>query len=328
MIRRRDFISLLGGAGAAWPLAVRAQQQPLPVIGNLDSQPVEEGEDKRRAFRQGLRDSGFVEGENVVVDYRFGGTQLERAPELLNELVRRRVAVIVAGSGPIALLAAKVGTSIPIVFVVPEDPVQLGLVASLARPGGNMTGVNFFVLELDAKRLGLLREMVPSAMRVGVLVNPAENLGFETTLREVDVAARAMGLQVQIHKASTSGEINEAFAAIGRDRPDALFVSSGPYFNSRRVQLTNLASRHVVPAIYSSRQFPEAGGLMSWGVDPVDRYRQAGVYAGRILKGAKPADLPVVQSTKFELVINLQTAKLLGIDIPPTLLAIADEVIE
>jgi putative ABC transport system substrate-binding protein len=326
-MRRRDFITLLGGAAAGWPLVARAQQQPLPVIGYLDAQP-EETAERRRAFRQGLKDNGYVEGESVVTEYRFGGIQMERVPELLDEFVRRRVAVLVVLSGPLAVLAARASTTIPIVFTVPEDPVRLGLVASLARPGGNMTGINFFTTELVAKRLGLLREMVPGAARVGVLVNPAETVIAETTLRELDPAARAMGLQILIHKASTSGEINEAFAAIGRDHPDALFVGSGPFYGSRRVQLANLASRYVIPAMYASRLFPEAGGLMSYGVDPVDRYRQAGVYAGRILKGAKPADLPVVQSTKFELVINLQTAKLLGIEVPPTLLAIADDVIE
>jgi ABC-type uncharacterized transport system substrate-binding protein len=326
VIRRREFITLFGGA-AAWPLTARAQQPALPVVGYLDAQSVELDE-RRRAFRQGLKDNGFVEGENVLTEYRFGGIRLERVPELLDELVRRRVAVIVVTSGPIAVLAAKASMTIPIVFLVPEDPVRLGLVASLARPGGNITGINFFATELVAKRLGLLREMVPGAARVAVLVNPAETVIAETTLREVDPAARAMGLQIQIHKASTSGEINEAFAAIARDRPDALFVSSGPFFGSRRVQLANLASRHAIPAMYANRAYTEAGGLMSYGVDSVDRYRQAGIYAGRILKGAKPADLPVQQSTKFELVINLQTVKLLGIDLPPTLLAAADEVIE
>jgi putative ABC transport system substrate-binding protein len=325
-MRRRDFITLLGGA-AAWPVAAWAQQPALPVIGYLDAQSVELDE-RRRAFRQGLNDNGFVEGDNVLIEYRFGGIRLERVPELLNELVRRRVAVIVVTSGPIAVLAAKANTTIPIVFLVPEDPVRLGLVASLARPGGNMTGINFFATELVAKRLGLLREMVPGATRVAVLVNPAETVIAETTLREVDPAASAMGLQIQIYKASTNGEINEAFAAIARDRPDALFVGSGPFFGSRRVQLVNLASRHAIPAMYANRAFTEAGGLMSYGVDSVDRYRQAGIYAGRILKGAKPADLPVQQSTKFELVINLQTARLLDIGVPPTLLAIADDVIE
>jgi putative ABC transport system substrate-binding protein len=325
-MRRREFIAGIGSA-AAWPVAARAQQ-PLPVIGYLGAQALEQDEASRRAFRQSLKDNGFIEGENVLIDNRFGGIQMERVPELLNELVRRRVAVIVAIGGPIAVLAAKASANIPIVFMVPEDPVRLGLVASLAHPGGNMTGINFFLTELVAKRLGLLREMVPGAMRVGVLVNPVETVIAETTLREVDVAARVMGLQIQIYRASTGGEINEAFAAIVRDRPDGLFVSSGPYFNSRRVQLANLASRHAIPAIYSRRPYVEAGGLMSYGTDSVDWYRQAGIYVSRILKGDKPADLPVVQSTKFELIINLQTAKLLGINVPTTLLALADEVIE
>ena len=326
-MRRRDFITLLGGAAAAWPLAARAQQHAVPVIGYLDSGELAQ-EERRRAFRQGLKDNGIVEGENVVIDSRFGGIQMERVPELLDEFVGRRVTVIVATSGPIALLAAKATTTIPIVFLVPEDPVRLGLVASLARPGGNLTGINFLLTELVAKRLGLLRELVPTAARVGVLVNPAETVIAEITLREVDVAARAMGLRVQIYKASTNDEINEAFVAIGRDRPDALFVASGPYFGARRVQLANLTSRYAIPATYASRLGPEVGGLMSYGVDTTDRYRQAGLYAGRILKGAKPADLPVLQSTKFELVINLQTARLLGIDVPPSLLASAEEVIE
>ena len=326
MIRRRDFITLVGGV-AAWPMAARAQQAAVPVIGFLGARSVEPDE-RRRAFRQGLKDNGFVEGENVVIDYRFGGIQMERVPELLDELVRRRVAVIVATSGPIAVLAAKASTTIPIVFMVPEDPVRLGLVASLARPGGNMTGINFFLTELVAKRFGLLREMVPGAARMGVLVDPAETVIAETTLREVELAARTMGLQIQIHKASTSGEINEAFTAIARDRPDALFVSSGPFFASRGVQLVNLSSRHAIPTIYATREVAEVGGLMSYGVKQTDSYRQVGVYTGRILKGEKPADLPVVQSTRIELVINLQTARLLGINVPPALLSIADEVIE
>ena len=326
-MRRRAFIALLCGTAAAWPLAARAQKPTPPVIGFLGARSVEPDE-RRRAFRQGLKDNGFVEGENVVIDYRFGGIQMERVPELLDELARRRVAVIVATSGPIAVLAAKASTTIPIVFMVPEDPVRLGLVASLARPGGNMTGINFFLTELVAKRLGLLREMVPGAARMGVLVDPAETVIAETTLREVEPAARAMGLQIQIHKASTSGEINEAFTTIARDRPDALFVSSGPFFASRRVQLVNLSSRHAIPTIYATREVAEVGGLMSYGVNQTDTYRQIGVYTGRILKGEKPADLPVVQSTRIELVINLQTARLLGIDVPPALLSVADEVIE
>jgi putative ABC transport system substrate-binding protein len=327
-MRRRDFIGLIGGAATAWPIAAQAQQRSLPVIGYLDSQSSEFGEDTRREFRQGLKDNGFVEGENVVVEYQFAGYQMERLPELLGELIRRRVAVIVAASGPIAIAVSKATTTIPVVFTVPEDPVRLGLVDSLARPGRNMTGINFFATELVGKRLGLLRELLPTAQRVAVLVNPAEAVIAGTTLREVEPAARAMGLQIQIYKASSSAEINAAFAAMALDRPDALFVSSGPFFGARRVQLANLASRHAIPAISNSRLQPEAGGLISYGTDRMFRFRQAGIYAGRILKGAKPADLPVVQSTKFELVINAETARMLGISVPPALFAIADEVIE
>jgi putative ABC transport system substrate-binding protein len=326
---RRKFLHLAAGA-AALPIVApmaRAQQRALPVIGYLGSQSLE-NEIRRRAFRQGLKDSGYVEGENVTVEYRFAGDQMDQLPELLAEIQRRGVAVIVATSGPIAAVAAKSSTAIPIVFMVPEDPVRLGLVTSLARPGGNLTGINFFATELVEKRLGLLRTLVPAAARVAVLINPAEATIAESTLREVESAARTTGLQIQIFRASTSGEINAAFAAIARERPDALFIGSGPFFGARRTQLVNLASRHAIPAIYASRPFPEAGGLMSYGSDIQDRYRQAGIYAGRILKGAKPADLPVVQSTKFELVINLETARLLDLTVPPTLLAIADALIE
>jgi putative tryptophan/tyrosine transport system substrate-binding protein len=325
-MRRREFITLLGGA-ASWPLAARAQQ-PTPVIGYLSSAP-REREDDLRAFRQGLKDNGFVAGENVVIDSRFGGIQMERVPELLDELVRRRVAVIVVNSGPIALLAAKVSTTIPIVFLVPEDPVRLGLVASLARPGGNMTGINFFVAELASKRLELLRTLLPTAKRVAVLLNPAEPSIAAANRRDVEAAAGTMGLQIRVLNASTSAEIDAAFAVIAHERPDGLFISSGPFFGNRRVQLAHLATRHAIPAIASGgATYPEVGGLMGYGTNSADRYRQAGVYVGRILKGAKPADLPVVQSTKFEFVINHQTARTIGIEVPPTLLAIADEVIE
>jgi putative tryptophan/tyrosine transport system substrate-binding protein len=329
-IRRREFITLLGGAatGVACPLPARAQQRTIPVIGYLGPQSLDGATDQLRAFRQGLNEAGYVEGENVTVEYRFADNQVDRLSAMAAELVRRRVAVIVASSGPTTAVVAKATKTIPVVFMVPEDPVRLGLVASLARPGGNMTGINFFLAELVAKRLGLLREMVPTATRVAVLVNPAEATIAETTLREVDPAARAMGLQLQILQASTSGEINAAFAAIARERPEALFVSSSPFFGARRVQMANLASRHAIPATYSNRTAVEAGGLMSYGTDAAHRYHQVGVYAGRILKGAKPADLPVVQSIKFEFVINLQTAKLLGIEVPPGLLAITDDVIE
>jgi putative ABC transport system substrate-binding protein len=328
-IRRREFILTLGGAAAAWPLVVRAQQPAMPVIGLLDTRSPEALTDRLRGFRQGLKDTGYVEGENVAIEYRWAENQLDRLQVLAAELVRRRVAVIATSGGPAVAFAAKAATTtIPIVFAVADDPVRLGLVASLARPDGNLTGINFLVGELTAKRLGLLRELVPGAGRVAVLVNPANTANTETTLRDVEPAARAVGLQVQILKASTSREIEAAFATFVRERPDALFVGNDAFFNARRVQLVLLAGRHGLPAIYWDREFAEAGGLMSYGSNIVDVYRQVGVYAGRILKGAKPADLPVVQSTKFELVINAVTARMLGLDVPPTLLARADEVIE
>ena len=327
-MRRRQFITLLGGAATAWPLTARAQQPAMPVIGFLHPTSPDTNADRLRGFHRGLRDTGYVEGENVAIVYRWAEGQYDQLPALAADLVRRRVAVIIAASGPVTAVAAKATTTIPIVFIVPEDPVRLGLVKSLARPGGNMTGINIFLAELVAKRLGLLHELLPAAVRVAMLVNPAEATIAEATLREVEPAARALGLQIQVLNASTSAEINAAFAAMVRERPDALFVGSGPFFSTRRVQLVNLASRHAIPATYSNRTSAEAGGLMSYGTDAAHRYRQVGVYTGRILKGAKPADLPVVQSIKFEFVINVQTAKLLGIEVPPGLLAITDEVIE
>ena len=323
-MKRRKFIALVGGA-ASWPLAARAQQPAMPVIGFLhpasDTLP-----DRLRGFRQGLKDTGYVEGENVATVYRWAENEIDRLPELVAELARRQVAVLVT-IGNATTLAAK-ATTIPIVFNVNEDPVRLGLVASLARPGGSLTGVNFLAGELTAKRLELLRELVPTATRVAVLVNPANATTAESTLKDVTPAARAMGLQILVLKASTSREIDAGFDSFVRERPDALFVNPDPFFVSRLVQLVHLASRHGVPATYGYRQFAEAGGLMSYGPSVADAMRQVGIYTGRILKGAKPADLPVVQSAKFELVINHQIARTLGLEVPPTLLARADEVIE
>jgi len=326
-VRRREFILALSGAAVAWPLPARAQQPAMPVIGLLDSRSPDGMTDRLRAFREGLKDSGYVERENVAIEYRWAENQLDRLPELAAELVRRQVAVIAATSTNPAFAAKAATTTTPIVFIVGEDPVRLGLVASLARPGGNLTGINILSGELTAKRLNLLREMVPGAARIAVLVNPA-NVMTENALRDVAAAARVMGLQIQVLNASTSGEIDAAFATFVRERPDAVFVGLDVFFISRRAQLVNLASRHALPATYHLREFAEAGGLMSYGSNIVDTFRQAGVYAGRILKGAKPADLPVVQSTKFELVINAWTARMLGLAVPPTLLSTADKVIE
>ena len=316
--RRKFLATLLGGAAAAWPLAARAQQPAVPVIGflapgSLDAYPL-----YLAAFRKGLNELGFVEGQNVAIEYRWAEGQYDRLPGLAADLVRRRVAVIAVPGSPPGALAAKAATStLPIVFSVGEDPVKLGLVSSLGRPEGNATGINFFTGELAAKRLALLHELVPGAARLAVLVNPSDPIRTEAVLREVQAAAGALGLQIQVFNARTSREIDAAFAMLAHERLDAVFVGPDPFFNTRRVQLANLAARYLMPATYAARE-------TSLG----DMFRQVGVYTGRILKGAKPSDLPVVQSTKFELVINLQTARLLGIDVPPTLLARADEVIE
>jgi putative tryptophan/tyrosine transport system substrate-binding protein len=324
-VRRREFITLLGGA-AAWPLAARAQQGAMPVIGFLGGvSPT----DTTRALRQGLQETGYVEGENVAIEYRWAENQLDRLPTLAADLVRRRVAVIVATGGTAPAVAAKAATTtIPIVFTVPEDPVQLGLVASLSRPGGNLTGVNLFVGELVPKRLELLRQLVPAMTRVAVLVNPAYPARAELQVREAESAGRAMGLQIQIFSAGSGPEINTVFASLARERPDALFVNPDPFFVARRVQLATLAARLAIPTSFSVRDPVDVGGLMSYGTNILDAYRQAGVYTGRVLKGAKPADLPIVQSSKFELVINAQTAFMLGLTVPASLLTVADEVIE
>jgi putative ABC transport system substrate-binding protein len=326
-MNRRQFITLLGST-APWSVAARAQPA-LPVIGFVHPASPDTGARNAAAFRKGLNEIGYVEGQNVTVEYHWLEGQYDRLPTLTADLVRRRVAVIATpGSNPATLAAKGATATIPIVFGVGEDPVKLGLVANLARPGGNATGVNFFAAEVVTKRLRLLHDLVPKAVRIAVLLNPGNASSAEITLREAQGAAPTIGLQIQVLNATTIGEIDAAFATLARERPDALFVAPDQFFASRRVQFATLAARNNIPATYSVRDMVEVGGLMSYGADAADMYRQVGVYAGRILKGAKPADLPVVQSTKFEFVINLQTARALGIEVPASLLATADEVIE
>jgi putative ABC transport system substrate-binding protein len=326
-IGRRRFVSLLGGA-AAWPVVARAQQAAVPVIGFVNAGSADSSAPYVAAFRKGLNETGYSEGQNVTVEYHWLG-QFDGLPTLMADLVRRRVAAIATIGSPNMPLAAKAATStIPIVFGVGDDPVKLGLVASLARPGGNATGVNFFAGEVAAKRLDLLHQLVPKTVRVAVLVNPANAPGAEATLRGVQEAAPTLGLQIRILNATTIAEIDAAFATFARERPDALFVAPDAFFTSRRVQFATLAAVNKISATYSVRDFVLAGGLMSYGTDISDTYRQVGVYTGNILKGEKPADLPVLQSTKFEFVINLQTARALGIEVPPAMRSIADEVIE
>jgi putative ABC transport system substrate-binding protein len=328
-VKRREFITLLTGASATWPLAARAQQPAMPVVGLVNARSPEASERQVAAFRKGLNEAGYVEGQNVTAEYHWLNGQYDRLPSLMADLVRRRVAVIATPGATLPALAAKAATAtVPIVFGVGEDPVGLGLVASLARPGGNATGINIFLNEVVAKRLGLLHELVPKAVRVAVLVNPANAPSAEATLRDLPEAARAIGLQTQVLNASTSREIEAAFATLVRERADALFVAPDAFFISRRVQFVTLAARYGIPTAHNAREEVEAGGLMSYGTDLRDMWRQVGVYTGQILKGAKPADLPVMQATKFEFVINLQTARALCIEVPNSIQLIADELIE
>jgi putative ABC transport system substrate-binding protein len=327
-MRRRAFVTLLGGT-VAWPLAARAQQPSIPVIAFVSGRSADGSVSVAAAFRKGLNETGYAEGQNVTVEYHWLEGQYDRLPAVFADLVHRRVAVIaVPGSTPAALAAKAATTTIPIVFGVGEDPVRLGLVANLARPGGNATGINFFVGEVEAKRLRLLHDMVPKAVRVAVLVNPANVSNTETTVHVVQEAAGAIGLQTEIVNATTISEIDAVFASFARERPDALFVHPDGFFVSRAVQFATLAARDKIPAAYPVRDMTAVGGLMSYGTDTTEMFRQVGVYTGSILKGAKPADMPVLQSTKFVLVINLQTARALGIEVPRDLLSIADEVIE
>ena len=327
-MKRRTLIVGLGSV-AAWPFAARAQQPVMPVIGFVFTGEADASLSYVAAFRQGLSETGYFEGQNVTVEYHWL-EGYDRLSALMADLVRRHVAVIATPGTTAASIAAKAATAaIPIVFGVAEDPVKLGLIANLARPGGNATGINFYTQEVAAKRLGLLHELVPKAVRVAVLVNPANATSAETTLRDVREAAHSLGLQIiHVVNASTSGEIDAAFATLAHERPDALFVAPDAFFNSRRVQLAILAAHNRIPASYATRVYAAVGGLMSYGTDLADMFRQVGVYTGNILKGAKPADLPVVQSTKFEFIINAQTARTLGLTIPETLLATADEVIQ
>jgi len=328
-IGRRKFLATLGGAAAAWPLAARAQQPVMPVGGFVSGRSPEESARFGAAFRKGLNETGFVEGQTVTVEYHWLDGQYDRLPSLMVDLVRRRVAVIATpGSNPTSLAAKAATTTIPIVFGVGDDSVRMGLVASLARPGGNATGINFFAAEVLAKRLGLLHQLVPKAVRIAVVVNPANTSTNEAVLRDIPEAARALGLQIQVLNASTSREIEAAFATLVRDRADALFVAPDGFLVTRRVQFATLAARHGIPTAHATREEVEAGGLMSYGTDGLKTFRQVGVYTGQILKGAKPADLPVLQSTKFEFVINLQTARTLGIEVPDSLQLVADGLIE
>ena len=327
-VGRREFITLLGGAAAGWPLAARGQQPAMPVIGYLSARSLDDTAHLVVAFRKGLIEGGFVEGQNVTIEYRWALGQYDRLPALASELVRQRVAVLVSTGGEPAALAAKAATStIPIVFVIGGDPVKIGLAASYNRPGGNATGINILTTTLESKRLGLLRELVPQAATIGVLLNP-NFPSAESQLRDMQEAARASGLQIHVFRANADHEIEAAFETIAQQRIGALAITADPFFDTRRDKLVALAARHAVPTIYHFREFAAAGGLMSYGTNVADIFRQTGINTGRILNGEKPADLPVMQPTKFDLVINLKTAKALGLDVPDKVLALADEVIE
>jgi putative ABC transport system substrate-binding protein len=327
-MKRREFITLLGSAAAAWPVAAWAQPPAMPVVGYLDFYAAEPTGIFLTAFRNGLSEAGYTEGHNVAIHYRYANTDKDRLPELAADLIQHRVAVIVTPFGTAAALAVKAATTtIPIVFMTSADPVQEGLVASFNRPGGNVTGLSIMNVELGAKRLGFLHELIPKALRIAALINPNSAIA-ESLIREAQTGASTIGWQVEVVYASTKDEVDAAFGRLGQHRIDAVFISADQFFTSRRVQCATLAAHYRVPAIYSYRAFAEVGGLMSYGPDLPDQYRQLGIYTGRILKGQKPANLPVQAPTKFELVINLQTAKTLGLTIPPGVLAIADEVIE
>ncbi len=328
-VGRRQFISVLGGTAFSWPFAARAEDRALPVVGFISDRADDGAASYVTAFRKGLGENGYLDGQNLTVEYRWLEGHYDRVPTLVADLVNRRVAVIVTPASPKAAAAAKAATStIPIVFGVPIDPVQLGLVASLARPGGNVTGINFFTQEVTAKRLRLLHDLLPKAVHIAVLVNPANPSTAEPTLREVEESAPAIGLQIRIVNASTIDQIDAAFATLARERPDALLVGGDGFLFSRAVQLANLTARYGIPTAFGNRVAVAAGGLMSYGTDVVNMFHEVGEYAGKILKGAKPADLPVLQSTKFEIVLNLKTAKALGIEVPPAVLSIVDEAIE
>jgi len=327
-MRRREFITLLGGGAATWPLMASAQHAATPVIGYLDPRSPDAAENRLRGFHRGLKDAGYIEGENITIVYRWAEDRVDRLPLLAGELVSRSVAAIVAAGVPTTFAAKAATTTIPIVFLVGNDPVELGLVGSLSRPAGNLTGIDIFTSELAAKRLEVLRDLLPKATRMGVLVNPADAGASDSQLKEIEAAARAMGLQIKVHNADTRAEIDAAFEAMDRDRPDAVFVGTTVFLNGRRVQLAHLSTFYRLPAVYALRDFVEVGGLISYGSDIIDSFRQAGRYVGRVLKGAKPGDLPIVKADKFELVINTRTARLLGLTLPSSLLGRADEIID